>query len=268
MAGDAVNAAPASDAGGSEAELAQYEAPIVPAQAGNCGPSPIYIVCSPSRQVGKTLLARLLAEHYLAEGRPLAAVDLADEGPRLSDFLPDHTRIANIDDVQGQMQLFDGLLEDNTMVKVIDVSYRAFKSFFTVASKINLFAEARRRSIEPLILFLIDPDPDTAKAYGWLRQRFKGTALLPVRNLLVAKGLPHGTTFAHASTIAVSLEIPVLSPATRSLVARERFSFAEMDRHASDRAREELRTWLRRMRCQLREIELGLICEQILMALQ
>jgi hypothetical protein len=92
--------------------------------------------------------------------------------------------------------------------------------------------------------------------------------LLPVRNLLVAKGLPHGTTFAHASTIAVSLEIPVLSPATRSLVARERFSFAEMDRHAGDRAHEELRTWLRRMRCQLREIELGLICEQILMALQ
>ena len=173
MAGETANAAPASDAGSSEAELAQYEAPIVPAQAGNCGPSPIYIVCSPSRQVGKTLLARLLAEHYLAEGRPLAAVDLADEGPRLSDFLPDHTRIANIDDVQGQMQLFDGLLEDNTMVKVIDVSYRAFKSFFSVASKINLFGEARRRSIEPLILFLIDPDPDTAKAYAWLRQRFK-----------------------------------------------------------------------------------------------
>ena len=42
------------------------------------GTGPLYIVCSPRKGVGKTLLARLLAEFYFAHDRPIAAFDLAD----------------------------------------------------------------------------------------------------------------------------------------------------------------------------------------------
>jgi hypothetical protein len=244
------------------------------APAGNGGPAPIYVVCSPSRRVGKTLVARLLTEHYVADARPVAAFDLADEGPRLTDFLAERASVATIRDVRGQMRLFDGLIEGNEVPKIIDVSHREFTNFFAVAEKIGLFEEARRRSIEPLVLFLIDSGPAAAKAYAGLRQRFAGTSLLPVRNLTVAKGLPYGAAFPHASTLAVSLEIPVLGPAARALVDRERFSFADLGDRAlpgsipSPRPRDELQAWLRRIRFQFREIELCLICEQILTALQ
>jgi len=244
------------------------------APARNGGPAPIYVVCSPSRRVGKTLVARLLAEHHMADARPVAAFDLADEGPRLTDFLAERASIANIRDMRGQMRFFDSLIEANEVPKIIDVSHREFANFFAVAERIGLFEEARRRAIEPLILFLIDPDPTAAKAYGMLRQKFAGTSLLPVRNLTVAKGLPYGAAFPHASTLAISLEIPVLGPAARALVDRAGFSFADFGNPAprrSDvptRSREELQAWLRRVRFQFREIELCLICEQILTALQ
>jgi hypothetical protein len=58
------------------------------------------------------------------------------------------------------------------------------------------------------------------QAYALLRRRFIGTSLVPVRNLAVAKGLPYRSLFPHTSTLAVSLEIPVLGPAgERSSIA-------------------------------------------------
>src|SRR6202166_3327339 len=74
--------------------------------------TPLYIICSPQRGVGKTLLARLLTEFYLVDARPVAAFDLADEGPQLADFLPGCTTIADIGDAPGQMALFDQIIAD------------------------------------------------------------------------------------------------------------------------------------------------------------
>src|SRR5258707_13348425 len=83
--------------------------------------TPLYVVCSPQRGVGKTLLARLLAEFYLIDGRPVAAFDLADEGPQLADFLPRCTTIADISDARGQMALFDQIIADRQATKIIDL---------------------------------------------------------------------------------------------------------------------------------------------------
>jgi hypothetical protein len=219
-------------------------------------------------------LARLLTEHYLADARQVAAFDLADEGPGLADFLPRHATIPNIRDMRGQVRFFDGLIETANVPKIIDLSHREFANFFTIVDKIGLFEEARRRSIEPLILFLIDPSPVSVKAYSLLRRRFAGTSLLPVRNLTVAKGLPYGASFPHASTLVVSLEISILGPAARALVERQTFSFLDLGRYDSPhsdmpaRTQTELEAWFRRARFQFREIELSLIREQILSALQ
>jgi hypothetical protein len=58
--------------------------------------TPLYVVCSPCRRVGKTLVSRLLTEFYVVNDRPVAAFDLADEGPQLADYLPGITTIADI----------------------------------------------------------------------------------------------------------------------------------------------------------------------------
>src|SRR6516165_1954690 len=83
--------------------------------------------CSPCRRVGKTLVSRLLTEFYVVNDRPVAAFDLADEGPQLADYLPDITTIAHISDTCGQMAFFDRLIADDVGARIIDLDRRAFK---------------------------------------------------------------------------------------------------------------------------------------------
>ena len=219
------------------------------------------------------MLARLLVEHHAADARPFAAFDLSDEAPGLADFLTDRVSLPNIREMRGQVKFFDGLIEPDNVPKVIDVSHREFANFFTIVDKIGLFEEARLRRIEPVILFLVDRTPVAANAYDLLRRRFAGTSLLPVRNLTVAKGVPYGASFPHASRLVVSLEMAVLGPAAKSFVERERFSFLNLDRPVppypdmSTRTHAELDAWFRRARFQFREMELSLIRQQILTAL-
>src|SRR5216683_1197032 len=131
--------------------------------------APIYVVCSPNRQVGKTMFARLLAEHHAADARPFAAYDLSDEAPGLADFLTHYVSLPNIRELRGQVPFFDGLIEPDNVPKVIDVSHREFVNFFSIIDKIGLFEEAQRRAIEPVILFLVDRSQVAADAYALLR---------------------------------------------------------------------------------------------------
>jgi hypothetical protein len=247
-----------------EAASSEYE-------AHNRGPAPIYIVCSPSRQVGKTLVARLLTDYHVVSRRPVVAFDLADESPRLNDYAPDHAQVVDIGDMRSQVRFFDNLILRNDITKIIDVDRRQFSNFFIVAHTIGLFEEARHHSIEAVLLFLIDPNPKAAKAYATLRNRFPGTSLFPVRNQLVARGVPRGADFPHVSRLAVSLEIPLLSPALQGAIDRERFSFIDFGNGVphglSRRQQDELQLWFRRIRVQFHEMEVNLMYKQILTTL-
>ena len=226
------------------------------------GSGPLYVVCSPNRCLGKTLLARLLAEFYVAHDRPIAAFDLADESPQLADYLADLTTIVDLSSIRGQVAFFDRLIGEKDTAKVIDVSHRTFRDFFVIANKIGLFEEASRRGIEPLILFLIDPDPKSAPAYSILRRWFADVSLMPVRNQYVASRIPHGRAFSNESPIHVSLEIPILS--VRSLVDRPPFSFVGFLQAQSTglpaRVDDELRGFLKRVFWQFCEIEFRRMC--------
>ena len=92
--------------------------------------SSITIVASPRPRVGKTLLARLLADFHLHEGRSVAAFDLNVGERTLVQFLPEKTTIATIRDINGQMALFDRLIADEDTSKVIDLGHELFEFFF------------------------------------------------------------------------------------------------------------------------------------------
>jgi hypothetical protein len=244
-----------------------------PEQAHRTPAAPIYVICSPNRQVGKTLLARLLVEHHAADARPFEAYDLSDEAPGLADYLTHRVTLPSIRDLRGQVPFFDGLIERSNVPKIIDVSHREFVNFFSIVDKIGLFEEAQRRAIEPVILFLVDRTQVAADAYAMVRRRFTGMSLLPVRNQLVAKGVPHGSAFPHASRLVISLELSVLGAAARAFVQKERFSFLNLGRpvrpysEMSPRVHGEVDAWFRRARYQFRELELSLIRQQVLTAL-
>jgi hypothetical protein len=227
--------------------------------------TPLFVVCSPCRCVGKTLVSRLLAEFYVVNDRPVAAFDLADEGPRLAEYLPNITTIADISDTRGQMALFDRLLAEKDTPVVIDVSYRAFKNFFTVVQEIHFFQEARHRFIEPLILFIIDPNPKSANAYATLRHQLSEAPLIPVRNQTEAGAILCGDAAAKANMVPASLDIPHLGFSVRALIDRQSFSFSEFwrappaDLPAS--LDDELWSWIERIFAQFWALEPFLGCK-------
>jgi hypothetical protein len=219
--------------------------------------APLYIVCSPCRCVGKTLVSRLLTEFYVVDDRPVAAFDLADEGPQLADYLPDVTTISDIGDTRGQMAFFDRLLAHNHGAKVIDVSHRTFKTFFSVVQEIRFFQEAHHRFIEPLILFIIDPDPKSVKAYATLRDSFEDASLLPVRNRIEASTIRYGDTTTNG--FPASLDIPLLGLSLRALIDRQSFSFSQFwsarSANLPTSLDEELWGWVEGIFVQIRSLE-------------
>jgi hypothetical protein len=233
---------------------------------------PLYVVCSPRRGIGKTLLARLLCEFFSGDRRTVTAIDMADEGPQLTDFLPTCTRPADISDIGGQMALFDRLIADRRTIRVIDVSHRTFKPFFVVAQNIAFFDEARRCGIDPIILFPIDSDPVSAQAYAILRRWFPGTTLLPVRNNLFAHGARLQEAFPNESAIPVSLEIPLLAGSLRTLLNQPTFSLSSFWQSPPvglpAKLDDELHAWMKRIYRQFRELEVCRIGDEIKAALE
>ena len=228
---------------------------------------PLYVICSPFRRVGKTLVARLLTEFHVLHDRPVTAFDLADEGPQLTDYLPNLTTPSDISKTLGQMALFDRIIADRDSAKVIDLSHRTFNDFFSVAHEIGFFEEARRHHIEPLVLFIVDVDPKSSAAYGMLRRSLVDASLLPVRNRTELRERPEANSPARTSITA--LEIPLLHFSLKGEIDQKGFSFGEFwglaAHEPSDELENELHVWMEHVFYQFQQFELFIGSEQTYM---
>src|SRR6478735_2200547 len=128
--------------------------------------TPLYIICSPRPQVGKTLLARLLSEFLLLKNGNVTAFDVNLKEPSLLDYLPKITELA----------------------KVIDLGFHAFDEFFKMTGEIGLLKEAARRHVAPMILFVADTDRVSIRAHEMLREQIPRTNLITVDNEHVVRG--------------------------------------------------------------------------------
>jgi len=222
----------------------------------------VTIVASPRSRVGKTLLARLLVDYHRQENNAFEAFDLNSGEDTLAQFLPGEVSVAGVADVQGQMALFDSLVSADNVAKIVDVGHEAFDSFFTLAHQIGFMDEARRRSIAPVILFMISPDRLSTEAYRNLRLRFPRATLAPVHNEMLGPG-QHRDKYPTAGAGAAMLRFPALAPGLRKFIEKPPFSFSDrelanaksipLDVHI------ELQRWLRKMHIEFRELDLRVL---------
>lgn len=232
--------------------------------------TPVYVVCSPRVRVGKTLVARLLIEFLVADKRRVAAFDLSPDEFALAEFLPHYATIANLSDTRGQVALFDRLIVNDATAKVLDLGTVSFERFFKLVQELDFVHEALRRSIEPVILFLADPDRRSIQAYANLRARLPEVALVPVLNegiWRVQQGqLPPGTFPVHRAG-AVPLRVPQLPPFLKAIIDKPGFTFtAFLNRPAETET--GLHAWIKRAFLEFRELELRLLLEQLKSNLQ
>jgi len=218
--------------------------------------TPVYIICSPRPQVGKTLTARLLSEFLLLKNGTVTSFDINLKEPSLLDYLPAITETAEVTDTFGKMQLMDRLILNDGVTKVIDLGYQAFDEFFKMIDEIGFMKEAMRRGIAPIILFVADTDRASARGHEMLRQQIPANALVTIDNEFVVRGeLP--PAMGRGRVVPISA-LPVF---LKTYIDRLNFSFTGYLRGERDSST-ELHQWIRRNYLGFRELELNLILQR------
>src|SRR5229473_6557014 len=214
--------------------------------------TPVYIICSPRPQVGKTLTARLLSEFLLLKNGTVTSFDINLKEPSLLEYLPKITETADVIDTFGKMQLMDRLIVNDGVAKVIDLGFHAFDEFFKMTDQIGFMKEAARRSVAPAILFVADTDRVSARGYPMLQQQVPPNALIVVDNEHVVRGeLP--PAMARGRVLPISA-LPVF---LKTYIDRLTFSFTGYLRSEKDSST-ELHQWIRRNYSAFRDLELSL----------
>jgi hypothetical protein len=218
--------------------------------------TPIYIICSPRPQVGKTLVARLLSEFLLLKNGDVVSFDINLKEPSLLDYLPRTTETADVIDTYGKMQLMDRLIINDGVAKVIDLGFHAFDEFFKMIDEIGFMKEALRRHVAPVILFVADTDRTSARGYEMLRRQIPPRALVTIDNEFVVRGeLPPAMGRGQV------LRIRALPVFLKTYIDRLSFSFTAYLRHEKDSST-ELHQWIRRNYTIFRDLELSVMLQR------
>jgi hypothetical protein len=218
--------------------------------------TPVFIICSPRPQVGKTLVARLLSEFLLLKNGRVTSFDINLKEPSLLDYLPKTTETADVIDTMGKMQLMDRIIVNDSVAKVIDLGFHAFDEFFKMTDEIGFMKEAARRGVAPIILFVADTDRTSARGYEMLQRQVPAKALVAVDNEFVVRGeLP--PAMVGGRVVAISA-LPVF---LKTYIDRLSFSFTGYLRGEKDTST-ELHQWIRRNYFSFREMELNLILQR------
>jgi hypothetical protein len=220
--------------------------------------TPVFIVTSSRPRVGKTLIARALTEYFCALRRPVAAFDVNPDEFKLIDYLPAYTAAASINDIRGEMALYDQLVAADQAAKVVDVGYALFDKFFGLMQQLDFLREAERRGVKPMVLFVADPDHRASQAYAMLCDRLPKLALVPVINEAVPQIALHLEKFPPTPRGGEPVVIPSLSMVLRSVIDKRGFSFLNYAAKTADHT-SELYGWIARAFVTFRDLEVRLL---------
>jgi hypothetical protein len=198
----------------------------------------VLISTSVRPRVGKSLLARLLADHLSLAGEPRIVFDTDSAEPRLNAVFPGETTVVDLDRVTDQMTLFDALSTRQGMSQVIDLTHRSFNKFFNLMLDTNYAAEAKAVGVEPVIFYIPD---STAESYDQgfaLRERFRDCGFVLVKNEFA--GEPNREALNSSGMIGLAghkpqMRMPQLDPFFASAIEDVRLSLSDFMRRSTQR---------------------------------
>ena len=168
----------------------------------------VYIVASDQSRNGKTLLARLLADYLLLDGKDPFLIDTdAPEGP-LRHFFPGRTALADFEKIQGRMKAFDTIIAAPGRDYVVDLPQRHMLEFFIAVRELDFFAAAKAAGFRVIVFFIVDRATSSLRAakdvYGEkgidlfvaVKNEFVGSAWPPGEGALVIPILPRDVALA------------------------------------------------------------------------
>jgi hypothetical protein len=227
---------------------------------GGHGRTLVFIVCSPRPRVGKTLIARLLTEFFVFDGRSVATFDASPNEASLSRYLPELAIPATISDIKSQMALFDRLIIDDSRAKIVDLAAELFDPFVALIRDIGFLEEAPKESVSPVVLFVADRHQASSEAYQRIWRWFPDTLLVPVHNQAMMDAWHYGY-FPSRRANGAPLRISCLPRTLNSLVDKKGFSFTKF-LETPVNASTELHEWINRSFVAFRELQLSILMER------
>jgi len=192
------------------------------------GKSLAILVVSPRERSGTTLIARLFAEFLRLSGEDPLLFDTDTVKPKFSKYFPE-AEVVNLDKTKGQMGLFDTLPLRSHQPKIVDVTSRAFPTFFTLMRDIDFVAEARANNVEPVIVYIPHYEADDFERGFRIRDHFGSEFMLAENAFLGAapQSLHSVNSYWALKAHPVHMMIPLLDPMNMNLMEDERVSLAE-----------------------------------------
>jgi hypothetical protein len=142
----------------------------------------VFVACSPHPRSGVTTTARLLTDFYLSRLADVEGFDTDPHAPRYHELFPDRTHVIDTADIRGQIALFDRLLVDDGIPKIVDVWQRAYDRFFRTVKDIGFVEEARLRGVEPVLLYHVDPSDASLMSARSLSAAWRDIPMVVVQN--------------------------------------------------------------------------------------
>jgi hypothetical protein len=175
----------------------------------------IYVIASDQHRNGKTLLARLLVDYLMLDGRDPFVIDTdAPDGP-LRSYFPGRTALADFASIKGQMKLFDTILAGPGRDYVVDLPARHTENFFAAERDLSFFSECRKQGFRVFLFFVVDESFTSAKAARDLKRLVAVDLFVPVRNMMVRSAWPEDDG---------ALTMPFLPAPVANSIAHKRFS--------------------------------------------
>jgi hypothetical protein len=176
----------------------------------------LYVVTSDQHRNGKTLLARLLVDYLMLDGRDPFVIDTDAPDAPLRNYFPGRTAMADFASIRGQMKVFDTILASPGRDYVVDVSSRHMESFFAAERDLGFFAECKKSGFRVFVFFVVDESLPSFRAAQDFQRLGRFDLFVPVRNLFVRSAWPES---------GGALTVPFLPAPVASAVSFRRFSF-------------------------------------------
>ncbi|QXX75969.1 hypothetical protein MHY1_02803 [Methylovirgula sp. HY1] len=223
----------------------------------------VFIICSPAGRVGKSMVARLLGDYFLATNRSFFGFDTDPHEPVLAARFPQQVIVSDLTTVPGQMALVDPLLVNDEIPKIIDLWHRSMEGFFTLVDQTDFIAEAVNAGIEPVFFFIADASTRSLDAATRLAARYPEQQMIVVENAGAAPLSRDQLARYPAHRI---FKVGALDPVLRNAIEDPGFSLSRFmlapPSNMSIVVRSGVRDWLARIFSQLRSFELRLALEQ------
>jgi hypothetical protein len=134
----------------------------------------VFVIASDENRNGKTMLARLITDYLLLDGRDPFVLDTdTPEGP-LRQYFPGRTALADFSQTQGEMRVFDTIMAAPGRDYVVDLPARHLESFVSLATEIDFVTEAKKQGFRLVLFFIVDRSRNSlrnarelAKTKGW-----------------------------------------------------------------------------------------------------